>query len=92
MVRAWQETGGHRGRIAANSLGKAPLARADRLKCTKAMCFDQTKLQMWKWFTRDPTESNPADEPSRLKVASAARRWQAVIHWPSMPRTLVQGN
>eukprot|EP00971_Amphidinium_carterae_P173859 3446090-Amphidinium_carterae.1 len=46
-------------------------------KIVKAMCFEQAELQMWEWFTRVPTESNPADEPSRLKIASAARRWQA---------------
>eukprot|EP00971_Amphidinium_carterae_P306080 6082929-Amphidinium_carterae.1 len=50
-----------------------------------------SRLVRWEWFMRVPTLTNPADGPSCLKVASAASRWQAVIHWPSIPSTLVQG-
>eukprot|EP00971_Amphidinium_carterae_P119332 2363677-Amphidinium_carterae.1 len=57
----------------------------------QAIVEREAAAQTWTWVTRVPTESNCADEPSRLMVGSAAARFNATIHWPRLPSSLKGG-
>ena len=46
---------------------------------------EESRAQTWTWFARVPTECNPADAPSRLKIQETSVKWNATIYWPEVP-------
>ena len=64
-----------------------------RAPASKAMlrCFVNLELksQCWTWFSRVPTKSNPADDPSRLVlVPSVHNRFARVLDMPPIPEEI----
>eukprot|EP00971_Amphidinium_carterae_P071737 1418859-Amphidinium_carterae.1 len=39
----------------------------------KAIAWEESSVQTWCWFARVPSESNPADLPSRGRIEEAAK-------------------
>ena len=52
----------------------------------------ESGCQTWSWYTRVPSLSNPADDPSRLiLVPSPSNLWANVVDPPEVPNELIDG-
>ena len=51
----------------------------------------ECELQVWQWYTRVPSQSNPADGASRMLVDTEAARWGAKLYYPRVPSSLGPG-
>ena len=58
----------------------------------KDIYYEETMAQSWTWFARVPTECNPADAPSRLKIHETSVKWNATVYWPEVPSTRGSGS
>ncbi len=46
----------------------------------------EAEIQTWTWYTRVPSSSNPADDPSRLVlIPSESNCWANVVEPPDIP-------
>eukprot|EP00971_Amphidinium_carterae_P063800 1262770-Amphidinium_carterae.1 len=56
-----------------------------------AIALEECATPTWTWLSRVPTESNPAVEPSRLKVTETAVKWGATVWNPQLPSSFIGG-
>ena len=67
---------------------------SDTVSCdliVQAVHSEESQLQTYSWYTRVPTKSNPADDPSRLLIEETRLKYGAIVYTVPQPSTLAKG-